>query len=578
MHLNFGIREKLLAPQLLGVSVIIAIILFYWQPSQLYKAKQDFIESQTNLIKTLTPSIIQNILANDLSELHRVFENSLLIHKNEWRFIQLNNPDNKKLYPIFSRKPEPSDTLIKIKLTIEEENEIFGYVLLYTDWKKARNKELEDIRLLEIFSILLFIVIAIFSFILQTKWIYNPILKLKDLTSQLSQGQYQTKLPVITSDEVGLLTNSIEKMRIKIQSTLDKLTNKEKMTRAILETAPDAIITMNTKGIITSFNPGAENIFKYSADEIIGQNVNKLMPHDMAIHHDKYISHFKNGGSATIGKNRELNGLRKDGSIFPIEITINANHIEGELLFTGVLRDITERRKIEKIKNEFVSTVSHELRTPLTAIKGSLDIVTNSLNIELNVQASTMLDVANRNVERLLTLINDILDVAKLESGEINFTNEKINIISFIKDIIEINQQYAEKHHTRFKCTNCYEDIFVIADKTRLAQVMCNLLSNAAKYSPKDIPVEIFTSINNGMLRVNIKDYGKGIPKEFHDKLFDKFTQSDSSDTREVGGTGLGLNISKMIMDKLGGNIGYSTIEGKETTFYIELPVFKEDN
>lgn len=577
MNLKFGIREKLLAPQLLGLVVIIAVILLYWQPNQLEKAQQEFIDSQTNLIKTLSPSIIQNILANDLAELHTVFENSLLIHKNEWRFIQLKDPDKKQLYPIFTSKPKDTDTLIKIEVIIQEESEIFGYVTLYTDWERAKNKELENIFLLTIFSILLFSVIAIFSFILQTKWIYTPILKLKNITSQFSQGKYQTKLPKITSDEVGLLTSSIDQMRIKIQSTHDEIINKEKMTRAILETAPDAIITMDAKGIISSFNTGAENIFQYSANEIIGESINTLMPQDMSSHHNKYISNFKLGNSKTVGKNRELNGLKKDGSLFPIEITINANKIDGELLFTGVLRDITERRRVDKLKSEFVATVSHELRTPLTAIKGSLDIVTKGLNLDLPEQASTMLDVANRNVKRLLTLINDILDVSKLESGEINFNYENLNIKDFIKSTIEINQQYAEKYNTTFKCIECHNEITVIADKDRLTQVMSNLLSNAAKYSPSDIPVEIFTTVKNQMLRVNVKDYGHGIPKEFQDKLFKKFTQSDSGDTRQVGGTGLGLNISKMIIEKLGGKIGFDTIEGKETTFYFELPIVKTD-
>ncbi len=577
MQLRFGIREKLLIPMLIGLAVVTAIMLLIWQPSQLKNAKQQFIESQTNLIKTLSPSIIQNILANDLAELHTVFEHSLLIHKNEWRYIQLYDPDKKQLYPIFSSNPKMTNTITKINVTIEENNEIFGYITLYTDWESAKNKELESIYKIQIFSIFLFSIIATILFIIQTKWIYAPIIKLKDITSQFSQGEYQTKLPKITSDEIGLLTSSIDQMRVKIQSTLNEITNKEKMTRAILETAPDAIITMNTKGIINSFNPGAENIFQYQAKDIIGENINKLMPQDMSAHHDKYISKFKLGNSKTVGKNRELNGLKKDGSRFPIEITINANKIDGELLFTGVLRDITERRRVDKLKSEFIATVSHELRTPLTAIKGSLDIVTKGLELDLPEQANTMLDVANRNVERLLTLINDILDVSKLESGEINFNYENLNIKEFIKNTIEINQQYAEKYNTTFKCTECHNEIIVYADKDRLTQVMSNLLSNAAKYSPMNIPVEIFTTVNDHMLRVNIKDYGHGIPKEFQEKLFDKFTQSDSGDTRQVGGTGLGLSISKMIMERLGGKIGFESVEGEETTFYFELPIVKTD-
>ena len=585
MQLRFGIREKLLLPLLLGLAVIIFVLLFIWQPNQLEKAKQDFIQDQTNILKTLTPSIIQNMLANDLSELHSVFENSQLIHKNEWRYIQLTNPDNEQLYPIFSSKPKSTNTEVKIKITIEENDEIFGYITLYSDWESAKNKELENIYQLSIFSVFLFSIIAIFSFILQTSWIYTPITKLKNITSQISKGNYTITFPTINSnDEIGelnhafkLMHENIKAYQSNLQQMFNVLENEEKRLRAILDTAPDAIITLNKFGIIQSFNHGAENIFGYDANEIIGESIKTLMPEDIANSHDHYMSEFKNTDhSIIIGKNSELYGIKKNGDKFPIDLSINAKEIDGELLFTGVIRDITERNKVDRLKSEFVATVSHELRTPLTAIKGSLDLVTKGFNLKLPEQASTMLDVANRNVERLLTLINDILDVSKLESGEINFVIEKIEIKPFIENITEINQEYAKKYSTTFKYINCDNEVSVNADRDRLEQVMSNLLSNAAKYSPENVPVEIFTVVNNGIIRVNVKDYGPGIPEDFQDTLFEKFTQADSGDTRQVGGTGLGLSISKMIIEKLGGKLGFETIINKETTFYFELPINKE--
>ena len=574
MLFKFGIREKLLVPLFLGLAVIICVLFFFWQPSQLEKTKQQFIESQSNILKTLTPSIIQNLLANDLSELHRVFENSQDIHKNEWRYIQLTNPDNKQLYPIFSNKPEDSSTLIKIYLTIEENDEIFGYITLYTDWKKTRNKERENINQLSLLSILLFSIIAVGSFILQTKWIYTPISKLKELTSEFSLGRYDAKLPKISADEIGLLTSSIDQMRDKIQFTMNELVDGEKMQRAILESVPDAIITINTKGIIQSFNPSAEKTFKYNANEVIGNNIKMLMPEEIANHHDQYINNFQSSDKAkVIGLKRDLFGVRQDGSQFPIELTINAKVIDNEYIFTGIIRDITEQKEVDRLKNEFVSTVSHELRTPLTAIKGAIDIITKGLNLELPEQATLMLDVANRNIERLLTLINDILDISKLESGEINFMLENIEIEHFLGSCVELNQEYAKKHNTEFRCMHIDKNIMVNVDKDRLAQVMSNLLSNAAKYSPENIPVEVFTQLIDKTLRVSVKDYGKGIPKEFQPILFEKFTQSSSGDTRQVGGTGLGLNISKMIIEKSGGKIGFDTTINKQTTFYFELPI-----
>lgn len=577
MHLKFGLREKLLFPLLLGLTIVICVLLFIWQPTQLEKAKQEFVHNQTNILKTLNPSIIQNMLANDLSALHSVFENSQIIHNNVWRHIQLYNYDKKQLYPIFSSEPEDVKALIKIDITIEENDEVFGYITLYADWKSEKDKKLNEIYQLSIFTIVLFSVIAIFSFILLTRWIYTPISKLKNITSTLSHGDYSIKLPNVTRDEIGSLTTSIDQMRDKIQFTLNELVDKEKMQRAIVESVPDAIITISKEGTVNSFNHGAEKIFQLSAQEVIGNNIKMLMPDDIASHHDGYLAAYKDGAtnqSKIIGatRNKGLYGKRKDNSLFPIELTINPIIIEGEILFTGILRDITERQKIDRLKDEFVSTVSHELRTPLTAIKGALDIMTHGLELELPEQADVMLTVANRNVERLLTLINDILDISKLESGEINFNFEPLDIKQFIKNSIELNQEYAKKYNTGFVCTNFIDNIIVNVDKDRLTQVMSNLLSNAAKYSPENINIEIFTAIKNGKIRVSVKDYGAGIPEEFQPIIFNKFTQSSSGDTRQVGGTGLGLNISKMIIEKFGGEINFETIIGKETTFYFELP------
>ena len=577
MQNKLGIRSKLLLPLILGLVVIVIVLFFFWHPSQLVAGKKDYIAEQQKILKTLTPSLVQNILSNDLAALHTILENSIAIHKEHWRHLQLNDPDNKRLYPVFSGKIKKTDTTLKIKITIEEENEIFGYLILHTDWEIAKNKKIKFSHTLGELSILLFCLIAVVSYVLQTKWIYKPITTLKDITSKFSQGNYSSKLPEVTKDEIGQLTISIGHMRNTIQSTLDEVTNKEKMTRAILETAPDAIITMDKEGVINSFNPGAEKIFQYPKNEVLGKSINMLMPEDISQHHNQYLKKFSIGSSLTLGKDRELTGIRKNGSEFPIEITINANIIEGKHLFTGILRDITERKKIELLKSEFVATVSHELRTPLTAIKGSLDLITKGMELDLPEEADTMLILANRNVERLLTLINDILDVSKFESGEISFLYEKLKLKPFIKDTLAINQEYAKKYNTTFECKKCHKDITINADRDRLVQVMSNLLSNAAKYSPKNVPVEIFTTVIKDTVRVSIKDHGPGIPKDFQDKVFGKFTQSSSGDTRQVGGTGLGLNISKMIVEKLGGQIGFETIEGKETTFYFELPIVEKN-
>jgi len=574
--LNFGIRAKLSIPFLIGLTVIIGVLFFVWQPNQLALKKSQFINSQTKILKSLSPSLIQNILSNDLSDLYSILENSLIIHKEEWRYLQLEDHDKKTLYPIFAEKPDLTNDIVKIQLPLEENDEIFGYLYLYTDWQPEKKQQIKNIDIISIWSIVVFTFIAVLSFVLQTRWIHNPIKALNNITYQFAQGNYETKLSSCSADEIGSLTNSIDHMRKKIQSTLNDLSEKEKLQRSILEIAPDAIITMDETGIIKSFNPGAENIFNYEAQEVIGQNIKMLMPNDIAQSHDQYVSNYNyTGNSNKIGKTREIYGKKKDQSEFPIELAINAKIIEGQYLFTGVLRDISERKRLEKIKGDFVSTVSHELRTPLTAIKGSLSLIRNGLGEHFSAPIDNLLEVSERNVERLHFLIDDILDISKLESGSMTFNLENIDLNSFINSAVEINQHYATKNNTRFCFNQTLNNIQVFADQDRLMQAISNLMSNAAKYSPADQAVEIFTSqVNNDNIKISIKDYGPGIPIEFQDKLFEKFTQADTGDTRQVGGTGLGLNIAKIIVEKMKGNIEFESKPGKGATFHIVLPIY----
>ena len=580
---HFGIRSKLITPLLIGFAIFIYVIVYQWAPYIIASEKKHFVQNHNEILETLAPSVIQNILSQDYASLFSNLDYMLESHEEKWKYIEVFNSEDKRLYPLSGTPPKNNEDIFTILYYLDDAGESLGHIKFYIDWSKYKKEQQNFFMNLTFGSISLFALIIIFSFYWQTYWIIKPIHRLQNAAIQLSEGKFNTKLPPAKNDEIGILSQSFSLMQENInayqtnlQQTLSVLANEEKKQRAILDTAPDAIITLDKLGIIQSFNHGAENIFEYDSDEIIGESIKTLMPQNIANSHDNYMADFKNTDqSIIIGKSRELYGKKKNGDKFPIDLTINAKVINNELLFTGVIRDITERKKIDRLKSEFVSTVSHELRTPLTAIKGSLDIITKGLNLNLPEQATTMLDIANRNVERLLTLINDILDVSKLESGEINFVIEKIEINQFIKNITEMNQEYAKKHNTTFKCINGDNDVSVNVDKDRLEQVMSNLLSNAAKYSPKNVPVEIFTTVNDGVIRVSVKDYGPGIPEDFQDTLFEKFTQSDSGDTRQVGGTGLGLNISKMIIQKLGGRLGFETTVGKETTFYFELPVVK---
>lgn len=238
---------------------------------------------------------------------------------------------------------------------------------------------------------------------------------------------------------------------------------------------------------------------------------------------------------------------------------------------TGLIWDITEVQRVERMKNEFVATVSHELRTPLTSIRGSLGLVAAGVAGQLPEKAAGLVHMALNNCERLTLLINDILDMEKLESDKQRFDVRRLDVGELVSRSLEDNAGFAQSLGVRFTTPEPLCRVDVLVDSGRFLQVMANLLSNASKFSPAGAAIEVTTRAAQGRVRVAVRDYGRGIPTEFQPRVFQKFSQADSSDSRSRAGTGLGLAISRAIIERLGGRIGFDTGPGG-TTFFFELP------
>lgn len=369
------------------------------------------------------------------------------------------------------------------------------------------------------------------------------------------------------------IENLVEQRTGELKKASLEAQDREERIRIVLETVVDAIVTIDEYGVIETFNPAAEHIFGYRAEEVIGQNVKCLMPDPYRSEHDGYLQNYRTYGKGNIiGVGRELPGQRKDGSTFPLELAISEMSLGGKRMFTGVVRDITERKENERLKQEFISTVSHELRTPLTSIKGSLGLIKSGVVGDLPEKLLSMLDIAHTNSDRLVHLINDILDMEKITAGKMDFHMAPINIRTLLTQAIAANQSYGEKYNVDFVLGACPDAGLVRGDRHRLMQVMANLLSNGAKFSPPEKAVEVSAHhIDNGY-RIEIRDHGPGIPEEFHDQIFKRFSQADSADTRQKGGTGLGLSISQAIIEHHLGKIGFEKGVEDGSIFYFELP------
>ncbi len=349
----------------------------------------------------------------------------------------------------------------------------------------------------------------------------------------------------------------------------EALQQSEAKHRLLLNIMPDFILLINRNRICINCTTSRQHDLFPPANELIGKHIEEALPTELAqstLHHMEQVL-------ATATMQTFEYQLFLDTALYDYEIRLVAAN-EDEIL--AIVRDITIRKKAERLKNEFVSIVSHELRTPLTSIRGSLSLIVGSMAKDLSPKVLKMVEIAHKNSERLVSLVNDILDIDKIESGKMVFHLKPVELIPLVEQAIESTRAYGDQYGVTFTLTHALEGIQVNADSDRLIQVLTNLLSNAAKFSPRDSEVQITVKRKGTSLLVSVQDFGSGIPEEFRDRIFQKFAQADSSATRQKGGSGLGLNISKAIIERHNGTIGFETKPNVGSTFFFELPEWRE--
>ncbi len=348
----------------------------------------------------------------------------------------------------------------------------------------------------------------------------------------------------------------------------DTLRQSEEIFRSSMENSPMGMALVTLEGRWFKVNNALCTLLGYTAEEFAQMDFRAVThPGDIAISNQKREQMI-----AGIIKRNEYQKryIHRDGHTVWVQIYSSiVRDAEGKpQYFIAQIEDITARREVESLKNEFISVVSHELRTPLTSIHASLGLL---VNLELSQDTAELVDIAHKNSARLVRLINNILDIEKAESGKMVLDLKPISVPEFLKLATDANQAYAKKYNVKFVIGDCVT-AKVMADQDRLMQIATNLLSNAAKFSPSESSVTFSAYCKDGKICFEVTDHGDGIPEKFQPHIFGKFSQSDSSDTRQHDGTGLGLNISKQLVELMNGEIGFRSNKGKGTTFYFNLP------
>jgi PAS domain S-box-containing protein len=367
-----------------------------------------------------------------------------------------------------------------------------------------------------------------------------------------------------------------------LQSQLSELQEARRQVEAsgrklalFAERSPISVIELDADARVTHLNQVAEIIFGYASSELIGQHSSILFSETTRGEFADYWARIVANGESLTGIRTQ--NLRHDGIEITCEWTITPLVNQENLLLSVIAQgqDITQRLEVERMKNEFTSTLSHELRTPLTSIIGSLQLINSGVMGEVDGEIAELTGIAERNSQRLLDLINDLLDIEKIESGKLSLDMETCSIADLANEAMLLNRAFAERYKVSFEAQGDFPNVPVHADRKRLLQVVTNLLSNAAKFSPAGSQVEVAIHTlptNPPSVRLDVQDRGSGIPENFRSRIFSRFAQADSAMTRQQGGTGLGLAICKRLIELMGGRIGFQDREGGGTTFWLELP------
>ena len=403
---------------------------------------------------------------------------------------------------------------------------------------------------------------------------YTEVHQLSGALNALVTALVQRRADLQTLNDT--LEQRVDRRTRELERALVAVRASEGRIIAIVEAAQDAFIAVDLRGMIVDWNPAAERMFGWTRHEAVGWPLAEMiLPERYRDSIGKALQAFRQNGQFMLARRMERTVINRQGFEFTVESTVTLAGEGEDAFFSVFLHDISDRKKVERMKNEFVSTVSHELRTPLTSIHASLSMLDGGMAGNLPPDAARLVAIASQSCDRLMRMVNDLLDIQKIEAGHMEYQRTSQLLAPLMHHVADAMEGQARQAGVTLRLDMPPGAEFVQAeiDHDRMVQVLTNLVSNAIKFTPGGKDVILGLAQRPGWARLSVTDEGPGIPPAFQSRVFERFAQADAADSRQRSGSGLGLSISKAIVEEHGGSIGFETRAGAGTRFTVELPL-----
>lgn len=599
------------------IEIVLVTSLMFYGMNWLKSTNEDELQTQAhNIVKLLSTATKDAVLAYDLATLDEF--TSSLVKQEGIVYVRIYNNDTvlskggdaQSLAKPFVEDADVSnidDHVFDVATDITEAGNIFGRIELGLSNEHIEHTLAEAREKAPFIALTGIAMSGMFSFLLGC-YLTRQLGKLKQAAIEISQGNIGHLIPVSGNDELADTAMSFNTMSKRLKSSYDELANSlakskqisaalhesELYTNTILNNIADAIVSTDENGVIESVNEAFESVFGYKAYEVIGKNINMLVPLKDAQKLVPYMSNYVNSdrSNTVLNTKHELTARHKDGHSFPIALAVKPVHVNDELIFVGLIEEISEKKNVQqelvdakiaaeaasRAKSEFLANMSHEIRTPMNGVIGMLELLGSTGVTDIQRK---YLKTATSSAELLLNIINDILDFSKIEAGKLSVESISFNIHQVVEDVAELLNQQV--NHTQVEIC-CFVDTevpdFLYGDPARLSQILMNLGSNAIKFTSNgEISIRITAKQQNEHYKLlfEVSDTGIGIAEEKIKILFQAFQQADGSTSRRFGGTGLGLTICKQLVEIMSGTIGAKSTPGIGSVFWFEIDFKKSE-